>query len=709
MISEPLLRPTDTELARVSAILFFSYLITGYVGLNLQSTNTFATLIWPPSGIAFAAFIVYGYRVWPGILVAAFLLNTALGAPAIVAFFIALGNTLAPFAGASLLTWYGKYNPSVLRLRDNIGIVASALLIPLITATIGAGSLWLLGSLPSGAFGATWITWWMGDALGILVCTPFILKWLYRPLTQVAFLQYTELVAASASVAVFAFIIFWSPWASSFAYALFIPLTWVALRTGPRGVTFSVLLVSIVAILGTINGHGPFAAVGLLQLQIFLATVSAVFLVFISVVEERRNTLQELRQHTDKLETALTKASSEDEAKKEFLAVLAHELRNPLATILSSIELIHLQGFSALNTTMLLDTIGERARTMVRLLDDLLDISRISQKKLTLQKETVAVGRFIEKLEKTVRPFVEKHGHTLSIAKPDKELFLDADTVRLEQIFVNLVTNAAKYTKKSGVISIVVEKEDGAVAISVRDSGVGIPRNMLGRIFEPFFQINRAELGGEGLGIGLPLTRQLVEAHGGTIEVTSAGVGAGSEFTVRLPLVAHSKKETQAALREPPPKDYRHVRTPRKVKHQFKILVVDDNEEAAAVLIQILKLRGHTIEVAYTGSEAIQKALKFAPDIIILDIGLPDIDGYDVARQLRTQERPYVLTALTGYGQPEDKEEARQAGFDHHLTKPAGFREIEAVLRKAPRIIEYRSSELGNSGAKPIANATNGF
>lgn len=687
ILIESLPQTVDLSQNRLLAIIFFAYLITGYVGLHTPAVSAFASLIWPPAGIAFAAFLLYGYRVWPAVFFAAFIVNSTVGVSLPIALCMAIGNTLGPIAGVSFAKWYSNYDFEVLRLRDNIGIIGSAFVVPFITATVGVGGLWLGGVIHAEMFAGAWTAWWMGDLLGTLILAPFILKWFSRPLFYRTPIHYAELTLAAVIVSTFAFVIFWSSF-TPFAYGLFIPLTWVALRTGPRGMTLALLLSAIVAVSGTVGGHGPFASMASLNLQIYLTTMSVVFHIFTAVVAERKRVFTTLERHVDELEVALNRISSEDEAKKEFLAVLAHELRNPLATVLSSVELIHLQGLSAPSSKMLIDTIADRARAMVHLLDDLLDISRISQKKLSLQRQTVAVDDFIDKLALTAQPLISKYGHLFSIKRPEEKLFLDADPVRLEQIFMNLIINASKYTKTPGSIDITVRKDGDMVATHIRDSGIGIPPNMLSRIFEPFFQVKRTG-SREGIGIGLPLTRQLVEMHGGTIEARSEGLGTGSEFIVRLPLL---KGGTQKAAEVGPPAVpfAERRRTPRKAKHPFKILVVDDNGEAIEALEQLFTMRGHSVAVAHNGLEAVRKAPHVKPDVIFLDIGLPDIDGYEVARRLRMQKKHYYITALTGYGQPEDVAKAKEAGFDYHLTKPASFVDIENLLRKVRRTLESR-------------------
>jgi signal transduction histidine kinase/ActR/RegA family two-component response regulator len=671
---------------RIFAV-FLIYLVTARLGLSVHTVNTFAALIWPPSGIALAVFILYGGRIWPAIFCAAFLVNISIGAPLLAALGIAFGNTLGPALGAHFLKWYtaySSYHPSLPRLRDNVGIMLNSVFVPLATASIGVGSLWFDGKIPPLEFWHTWGTWWLGDLLGILIITPFILKWFSRPIFERTRAQQAEMLLVFLTVAATSFTLFW--WAqSSFVYYIFIPLSWAALRTGQRGITLSTLIVAIIAVAATVAGHGPFVPSGLVYLQIFLTTLAGIMLVFASAVEERRNVVETMKQHTHDLEIALQTIRAEDEAKKEFIAILAHELRNPLATILSSIELITMQGISTETTPPLLTTINERSRAMVRLLDDLLDISRISKKKLTLQKETISVDEFMDKLGGIVRPLMKRYGHDFSLTKPGEPLYLRADPIRLEQILMNLLANAARYTRAHGFIEVISRKEGHGLAIHIRDSGIGIPRGMLRRIFEPFFQVNREQVKNEGMGVGLTLTRDLIEMHGGSIEAKTGEAGGGSEFIVRLPLTSAPGGRT--LLPEVPAEEKRVKRESHDHSARvFSILIVDDNEAATEALSQLLLLRGHTVGLAHTGKEAIEKAAALQPEVILLDIGLPDMTGYEVAATLRREQTfPYFIIALTGYGQDDDKAKAKKAGIDQHLVKPAGLKEIQAALRKYPR------------------------
>ncbi len=657
--------------------LFAAYFIIGRLELAIHPVTAFVPVVSLEAGIALAALFLYGYSLWPAVILASFAVNLSAGGTPLLALGIALGNTLQSLAGTYVLRRYVGLNPAFARLRDNIGIIAVALCASLISVALAVVSL-RLGGLSTAAIQVTGMEWWIGNVLGILIVSPFLLKWISQPFFSRTPLQYIELGAVALTVLCVSLFVFWTP-QTNFVYYLFIPLTWASLRTGPRGTTLALFLVAVVALSGAFAGYGPYAFEGLFYLQLFIGTTSAVFLIFAAVVEERKNTQRLLRHHVEELEQALHKVSSEDEARKNFLAILAHELRNPLSAILSSAELLRLQETHAPDTALLLQTIDEHVRAMTSMLDDLLDVSRISQNKLTLRKEKLSLDSLIDRSVRAAQTLIRSRGHTLAVVKPEHELYLDADPIRLEQILVNLLNNAAKYTKPNGSIELVSRKEGTTAVIRVRDNGIGIPKNMLKRIFEPFFQVERGQLATEGLGVGLPLTRQLVEMHGGSIEATSPGEGLGSEFIVRLPLPADVQLPSVVRPKL-------HVgRALRRVKYTRSILVVDDNEVAAEALGRLLELRGHEVQLALNGSEAIYKAQQFHPQIIILDIGLPDIDGYEVARVLQgKKDFSSTLIALTGYGQPKDKAQALKAGFSLHLTKPVGLKEIETAFRKVP-------------------------
>ncbi len=364
--------------------------------------------------------------------------------------------------------------------------------------------------------------------------------------------------------------------------------------------------------------------------------------------------------------------------KDEFLATLAHELRNPLAPISNAVELLRIRNSADSELRASRDIIERQVRQMSRLVDDLLDISRITSGKITLQRNRVSLNTVVTDAVESSRPLIEASLHNLTVTLPPEPIFLDADAIRLVQVFSNLLTNAAKYTEKGGHIWLTAEPQNGDVVVSVVDTGIGIAPKHLPQIFEMFSQVAPAlERSQGGLGIGLSLVRGLVELHGGTIDARSAGIGMGSEFIVRLPML-----ESAGLTDQEPSGAGQTLEQCRK----SRILVVDDNRDAAESLAMLLRLMGHDTHTSHDGLEAIQAAATFRPEVVLLDIGLPNMDGYEVARHIR--QRPWgrhiLLTALTGWGQDGDKRRSMLAGFDHHLTKPVDPASLMKLLGSRP-------------------------
>ena len=353
-----------------------------------------------------------------------------------------------------------------------------------------------------------------------------------------------------------------------------------------------------------------------------------------------------------------------DRRKDTFLAVLAHELRNPLAPLRNSLEILKRSENNPTLNLKARTTMERQLSHMVRLVDDLLDLSRINSDKLELQKQPVSLSEVVSQAVETVRPLIAEAGHELSIDLPEEPMRLNADTVRLSQAFSNLLNNACKYTDPGGRISLSAVGKDGHVVVVVRDNGMGIPAELSPRIFDMFTQANQSsERHHGGLGIGLALVKRLVEMHDGEVSAQPNQAGKGSEFRVRLPLLA-AKKDTGAATAS------RGTSSPAQAP--LKILVVDDNKDSAESLCVLLDLVGYKTSMAHDGEDALHKAPELKPDVVLLDIGLPKLNGYEVARRIRLE--PWgaraILVAITGWGQTEDIDLAREAGFDHHLVKP---------------------------------------
>ena len=350
-----------------------------------------------------------------------------------------------------------------------------------------------------------------------------------------------------------------------------------------------------------------------------------------------------------------------DRRKDEFLATLAHELRNPLAPIRNGLQLMRLAGRDTAMVEKTRTMIERQMGQMVRLVDDLMDISRINQGKLELRKERVDLAAVLTSAVETSRPLIESMSHSFDLVLPGQPVAIDGDLTRLAQVFSNLLTNAAKYSERGGRITLIAQRHEDEVTVSVRDTGIGIAADQLPRIFEMFSQVSTAlERSQGGLGIGLTLVRRLVEMHGGSVEARSEGLGRGSEFVVRLP-IAIEASEPQ-----------RRPDEPAVPKSSLRILIVDDNRDGADSLAMMLQIMGNEIATAYDGQEGVTAAERVRPDVVLLDIGLPKLNGYEAARRIRQQpwSKYPVLIAVTGWGQDEDRRRSREAGFDHHLVKP---------------------------------------
>jgi PAS domain S-box-containing protein len=379
-----------------------------------------------------------------------------------------------------------------------------------------------------------------------------------------------------------------------------------------------------------------------------------------------------MRDITDR-KRAETELAEANRRKDDFLAMLAHELRNPLAPILNGLQLLRLEQTVSPNGQQAIGMIDRQARHLIRLVDDLLDISRITTGKVNLHKERVELHTLSNHAVETVRPLTDSRKHQLSVTLPSEAVWLEADPARLKQVLANLLNNAAKYTEPGGHVQLSAEREGSEVIVRVRDTGIGILPEMLPRIFESFVQGDRSiDRTQGGLGIGLTLARSLVEMHGGKIEAHSPGVGKGSAFVVRLPVVPEVKPL------EPEAVEKRMTTT----VPSLRLLVVDDNPDTVESLAMLLRLYGHDVMTADSGPAGLEAALADERDVIMLDIGLPSIDGHEVARRIRAHTAKPVLIAMTGYGQTEDRQKSKEAGFDYHLTKPVDLDRLQDLLGK---------------------------
>ncbi len=646
--------------------------------------HTSPAIIWSPAGISLAFVLIYGYRMWIPIFLASLFASffNPTSPPFIIMFVGAIASTVQPILGVYLLRKIGFNNTfsntgNVLKFFGLVVVISA--IAPLIITPTQA----LMGTMTD-TFFVTFTRSWTGRLLSILAMTPLIVTWWPWKKITATFKEGTETALAFGLLLVSIYFTFWSNILLSYSFlllvALFTSLFWVSLRLSERAMFLSIFLLTVLGMAGSIFNTEALKPLNerLFGTELFIILIAPIFFTFSSLLNERRITIKKLEENMDDLKSALHKLDNDDRSKNEFIAILAHELRNPLAPLMSTLELLKLQKQTP-DAIQMISAAENQLQSMKRLLEDLLDVARVVQKKFKLQKQEVDLHNAINHCVYSTEAIMQSHRHTLAIVSmPKQKVILNVDPVRFEQIIVNLLNNAAKYTEPEGWVGLSCAVIDGKLEIKVEDNGIGIAPENIRNIFQPFHQIRPKPHVGTGLGLGLSLVKRLVEMHEGEVSVSSPGIGKGSIFTVTFPLSAQSV----LPLKKPETKSKKILT--KKVKNEydekFKVLVVDDNEPAAQGLGRLLGIKGHEISLAYGGIEAIKIASEFGPQIILLDIGLPDIDGYEVARKLRRSNYSGTLIALTGFGQDEDKLRAVNAGFNHHLTKPVGLAELENVL-----------------------------
>ncbi len=811
--SAPTMRPALLAFRALPLGVSLTVLVVVYVGAaRLGLTMAFGaeqvTPVWPPTGIALAALLLLGWRAWPAVFIGAFIGNATIDTPLHVAAAIALGNTLEALTGALLLRRFGV-DISLSRVRDVLLLILmGALLSPVVSATIGVGSLCASGIQAWEAFPRLWGVWWVGDAGGDLIVAPLLLVWASLPQLRWPrrrILEALALLAGVVGVSLAVFVGAFGLWRVGYPlhYTIFPFVIAGALRFGHRGAATATFAASALAIWSTVHGFGPFAtgSVGdrLIMVQLFMAVVAVTALLLAAAIHERdaadrhraedfarlaeserrlrlafeaaqmgvwewniqsggvrwsdnlealhglppgsfAGTFEAFQQllHPDdremvtkaiaravelragydiefrtlrpdgavrwmagkgqvftddrgraarmmglamdvsdrkRLEDELRRRAGEladaDRRKDEFLAMLAHELRNPLAPLSNALHLLERGGA---DRDWLRQIAERQVRHLARLVDDLLDVSRITQGKISLRKERVPLSDVVTRALEMMRTPLDARGHQLTVSMPPRPVRLEADAARLAQVLGNLLSNAAKFTPAGGSIWLTAEPLDGEVVIRVRDTGVGLAPELLPNVFDLFVQgdasLDRTR---GGLGIGLTLVRRLVELHGGRVEARSPGIGQGSEFLVYLPTVEATLAESAEESTRP--------NEPR-AAGGLRIVVVEDNRDAAESLAMVLGMWGHEVQIAFDAMAALEVAERAAADVIISDLGLPGMNGYDLARQLRQQPTfgRVVLIALSGYARDDDKRQALAAGFDHHLVKPADLDALAELL-----------------------------
>ena len=646
------------------------YFCAAKASLLLALPPGYATAVWPPSGIALAAVLLFGKRIWPGIWIGAAAVNFSVQGAPLLCTLIATGNTLEAVVGAALMRRYIGTHGEFESGEAVFMFVALSALSALIAATIGSVSLTVTGSLPPADFSSNAWTWFQGDASGMIILTPLILTWRLRSWQQWPRLQVLEAVGLAGSVLFVTTVVFAS---DAHLPLTFLPLSfvvWAALRFDQRAVTSVVFAISAIGVLATLQGLGPFVVPSVVSnflLLTYTSTLAITGLALSAVIDQRKRAQLAVRSRVEELQ-------SSERHINEFLAMLSHELRNPLAPMVNALALLRKDPGRRQHPPML-GVIERQVEHLAHIVDDLLDVSRITRGKILLQKSSADLAAIVAGALESAQPLITQRTHTVE-AKLAARLLVDADATRLSQVVLNLLNNAAKYTPSGGHIAVSLEREADDAVLRVRDSGIGITPELLPKVFDLFMQGDRALDRSEGgLGIGLTVAKRIVEMHGGTILARSEGPGKGAEFVVRLPLQA-----TPPVARHPAAADT--APTPSQPASRRRLLVVDDNHDSADTLAILLAAMGHDVKTAYEGREAIELAAHYQPQAVLLDIGLPGMNGYQVGRALKSarSHAPVVLVAVSGYGQEEDRRRSREAGFDYHLVKPVAPADLAAII-----------------------------
>lgn len=675
------------------------YVAAGKLGLSMAFLNASASPVWPPTGLAFAAMLLFGYRLWPAVLVGSFIVNLTTAGTIGTSALIAAGNTMEAVVGVMLARRFagglGAFDlvPNIFRFT-----VFAAIPSTMISATVGVTSLAMAHFVPWNLYGQVWMTWWAGDLAGELLVAPLIVIWATARRTALASqpalasrptlawrsaltaARVWEGAALGGGVIVLGYLIFMR-WHSQYGRTealgyLAVPLLiWAAFRFQQRGAVTAAFVLSAIAVRGTLAGAGPFSSgnanESLLLLQTFMGVNTLMALILAAVVAERMRAYAEREEILRRERSAREEAEQANRAKDQFLAMLSHELRTPLTPVLLATTLLERSPDLPRHLCEQAQMIRRNVELEARLIDDLLDLTRVSRGKLQLNLTTTDVQ---EVLGRAVEICGAERGSDLVMELGAARHHVRGDPARLQQVFWNLMNNAAKFTPVGRRITIRSRnvEDDGVIEIDVSDTGVGIEPEILPRLFNAFEQgdSTRARRFG-GLGLGLAITKALVEAHGGTVTARSGGLGMGATFTVRLPVVAPAPERGLEPAEQ----------GEQSMQKRARVLLVEDHDETLQVMAMLLTRLGHEVTTASTIKGALAAAGEKRFDLVISDLGLPDGLGYELMRSLGAGERLRGI-ALSGYGMSEDIRLSREAGFAEHLVKPVDLRKLEEAMAR---------------------------
>ena len=647
------------------------YFIAGKLSLHLAFLNASASPVWPPAGIALAALLVLGFRVWPAIFLGAFLVNLMTAGNIWTSVGIAGGNTLEALCGAWLISRFAGGARVFDRPQDVFKFALAALISTTISPALGVTSLAFAGFVQWANYSAIWLTWWLGDASGVLVVAPLLILWSAtasrRNWNRAQAIEVTILLLLLVALAETVFG-GWLPISARNYPISFIcgPIViWTAFRFTPRETATGIFVLSAIAIWGTLHGFGPFILQtknqSLAMLQGWTAALTITAMAIAAAIAERNRAHAAVEQQKEAVEAA-------NRTKDNFLAMLSHELRTPLTPVLAALDTLEADGLRSTESKNSLSMIRRNVELESQLIDDLLDLTRIAKDKLQLRFGPLDAHEVINNVVEICRPEAQARNLTLHLNLRAGAHHVSGDAAKFQQIVWNLLKNAIKFTADNGEITISSSNpEPQLFAVAVHDTGIGIEPEIMNRIFDPFEQGEHAfQRRYGGLGLGLAISKSLAQAHGGTLIARSEGRDRGSTFILTMKSV-------------PPPPRIVKLTTPVPESRPLRILLVDDHQDTCTALERLLVRRGHLVAAAHNVRSAMETAARNPFDLLISDIALPDGTGTELMTYLRAISRIPGI-AISGFGMNGDIQKSIEAGFAEHLVKPVKMESLEAAI-----------------------------
>ena len=663
--------PRKTPTLPVIGVLALVYFVAGYFSLKLAFVNPSASPVWPPAGVALAALIVFGYRVWPGIFIGAFLVNVATTGNFFTSLGIAGGNSLEALFGAWLVNRFAGGTQVFERPQNVFKFALAALISTAISPSLGISSLALGGLAQWATYWRIWVTWWLGDVSGTLIVTPLLLLWSV-PSTKRKWnrAQAVEVGVLLSLLVILAEIVF-AGWfqisARNYPISFLCgPIViWTAFRFTPRETATGVFILSSIAISGTLNGFGPFVMQtenqSLLMLQAWTAALTITAMAIAAAIAERNRAQVALEQQKEAVEGA-------NRTKDNFLAMLSHELRTPLTPVIAALDALESETSPSDIAKASLSMIRRNVELESQLIDDLLDLTRIAKDKLQLRFGSIDANEIVANVVEICRAEAQDRRLNLRVNLRAGAHHILADSAKFQQIIWNLVKNAIKFTGENGDIMIsTTNTEPQTLVITVKDTGIGIESEIMNRIFDPFEQGEQAfQRRYGGLGLGLAISKSLTQAHGGTLAAQSEGRDRGSTFVLTIKTVS-------------PPARMIKFAAPAPETRPLRILLVDDHVDTCTALERLLVRRGHLVAAAHNVRSAMEAAARSPFDLLISDIALPDGTGIELMSYLRAISHIPGI-AISGFGMNGDIEKSFEAGFAEHLVKPVKMESLEAAI-----------------------------